>query len=45
MAKIELDIKVEKGRVTLKGKRYDELSPDEQMLMDGLLKGLKSETE
>ena len=45
MAKIELDIKIVQGRITLVGKTYQELNPDEKKVMDGLIKDKKLETE
>lgn len=40
---IDLDIEIIGGRVTLKGKTYAELNPDEKIIMDGLLKKYKLE--
>lgn len=40
---VDLEIEIKNGRVTLKGKTYDELNHDEKQVMDGLLKDLKTE--
>lgn len=44
MVKINLNIEIKNGRVTLKGKTYNELNDDEKIVMDELLKDHKTET-
>jgi len=43
MVEVNLNIKIQNGRVTLKGKTYNQLNDDEKLIMGDLIKELKSE--